>query len=265
MTDSAPEITPPKLPENWANTQLSQEELEELDAILDDLRSRLDETPQWELCEGFLAALVCTRRPIAPDDYFAVLLGTEDDGHSFSSPEQQARFLALWSKRWVQIQIALDTEVETLDDERAFYPELLDIRGQLADQTEAEQAEFWRENEGVAVPDFAQVWAVGFMFAVESWPELWVAPKDPDARQLLDHSLDAIITLTEAEPGDGTAPPTTERIGAFGEAIWAVYHLRALWLAYGAQPQTLRAEPKPGRNEPCSCGSGKKYKKCCGG
>jgi uncharacterized protein YecA (UPF0149 family) len=24
------------------------------------------------------------------------------------------------------------------------------------------------------------------------------------------------------------------------------------------------AEPKIGRNEPCPCGSGKKYKKCCG-
>ncbi len=24
------------------------------------------------------------------------------------------------------------------------------------------------------------------------------------------------------------------------------------------------AAPKPGRNDPCSCGSGKKYKKCCG-
>jgi SEC-C motif-containing protein len=28
---------------------------------------------------------------------------------------------------------------------------------------------------------------------------------------------------------------------------------------------TIRYEtPRPGRNEPCSCGSGKKYKKCCG-
>ncbi|MDZ4759110.1 MAG: DUF1186 domain-containing protein [Bacteroidota bacterium] len=27
----------------------------------------------------------------------------------------------------------------------------------------------------------------------------------------------------------------------------------------------LRAEPKVGRNDPCPCGSGKKYKKCCGG
>jgi uncharacterized protein YecA (UPF0149 family) len=25
-----------------------------------------------------------------------------------------------------------------------------------------------------------------------------------------------------------------------------------------------RAQPKVGRNDPCPCGSGKKYKKCCG-
>jgi hypothetical protein len=30
-------------------------------------------------------------------------------------------------------------------------------------------------------------------------------------------------------------------------------------------PQPVRAEFKPGRNDPCSCGSGKKFKKCCGG
>ena len=31
------------------------------------------------------------------------------------------------------------------------------------------------------------------------------------------------------------------------------------------KPTTLRkAEPKVGRNEPCPCGSGRKYKKCCG-
>ncbi len=29
-------------------------------------------------------------------------------------------------------------------------------------------------------------------------------------------------------------------------------------------PVPVRVEKKPGRNEPCPCGSGKKYKKCCG-
>ncbi len=29
-------------------------------------------------------------------------------------------------------------------------------------------------------------------------------------------------------------------------------------------PKPTEAEKKVGRNDPCSCGSGKKYKKCCG-
>ena len=30
------------------------------------------------------------------------------------------------------------------------------------------------------------------------------------------------------------------------------------------KPKTQRFDKVPERNEPCSCGSGKKYKKCCG-
>ncbi|WP_108651271.1 PBPRA1643 family SWIM/SEC-C metal-binding motif protein [Dongshaea marina] len=30
------------------------------------------------------------------------------------------------------------------------------------------------------------------------------------------------------------------------------------------KPQTQTFEKQPNRNEPCTCGSGKKYKKCCG-
>ncbi|CAM2994227.1 PBPRA1643 family SWIM/SEC-C metal-binding motif protein [Vibrio rarus] len=30
------------------------------------------------------------------------------------------------------------------------------------------------------------------------------------------------------------------------------------------KPKTQRFEKTPQRNDPCSCGSGKKYKKCCG-
>jgi SEC-C motif-containing protein len=31
-----------------------------------------------------------------------------------------------------------------------------------------------------------------------------------------------------------------------------------------APPPAVRSAPKVGRNDPCPCGSGKKYKKCCG-
>jgi uncharacterized protein YecA (UPF0149 family) len=30
------------------------------------------------------------------------------------------------------------------------------------------------------------------------------------------------------------------------------------------KPVPVRVAPKVGRNEPCPCGSGKKFKKCCG-
>jgi SEC-C motif-containing protein len=40
------------------------------------------------------------------------------------------------------------------------------------------------------------------------------------------------------------------------------------WVYTGQLPQTGHTvkyeKPKPGRNDPCPCGSGKKYKKCCG-
>lgn len=35
--------------------------------------------------------------------------------------------------------------------------------------------------------------------------------------------------------------------------------------AQGPKPEAARAAPKPGRNDPCPCGSGKKWKKCHGG
>src|SRR2546430_5794148 len=35
---------------------------EELDDLLDELRTRGEEIPQWEFCDGFLTALICTRR-----------------------------------------------------------------------------------------------------------------------------------------------------------------------------------------------------------
>ncbi len=43
--------------------------------------------------------------------------------------------------------------------------------------------------------------------------------------------------------------------------LWAETPGALVWLKTG---RTVLAEARPGRNEPCHCGSGKKYKKCCG-
>ena len=55
-------------------------------------------------------------------------------------------------------------------------------------------------------------------------------------------------------------------------AVAAVYNTTPIWTLKGTSPldlearskTTLHVENKVGRNDPCPCGSGKKYKKCCG-
>ncbi|NML85585.1 MAG: UPF0149 family protein [Polaromonas sp.] len=273
MTTSNPgpgPVTPMDTP--W----MEVEAFDELDAILDDLRGRYEETPQWEFCEGFMAAVICSRRPIAQDEYLSVLLGTategevaDDESGSFASDAQQGRFLTLWNQRWSEVETALGAEVDSLEDDACYHPEVMDIRGVVADMPPEEQAAF----KGEDLPAFAQVWALGFMFAVESWPDEWMAPRDKDAAKWLDGALQAVVAMTEDDSAapeisplseEGTPSTSIARLNAFGEAIWAVYDLRELWKTMGPKVETIRKEAAPGRNDPCSCGSGKKYKKCCG-
>jgi uncharacterized protein len=131
---------------------LSNDQLEELDALLDELRTRGDEIPQWEFCDGFLTALVCTRRPIAAAEYMPMLLG---DGEAlqvaegqplpklevFKDEAQQARFMELFELRLAEVREQLDADIKSLADDAAFQPEALDTRGAIAILPEAEQAE----------------------------------------------------------------------------------------------------------------------------
>jgi SEC-C motif domain protein len=80
------------------------------------------------------------------------------------------------------------------------------------------------------------------------------------------------VTGTEAggEDDDRGVVAFTARYEMNGEAV--AHHERGLferrdgrWIYAGeAKAAPVRAGPKIGRNDPCPCGSGKKYKKCCG-
>ncbi len=233
------------------------------DAELDALREHDEEIPQWEFCEGFLAALVCARRPIPPEEYWPVLLG---DGFN---PMSHIEFVWRWRRRWAELVAALDAPVETLDDERTYQPEVMDTRGAMLALPQDERG----DTDMAALPAFAHVWALGFMYAVETWPDDWAAPRDADAAQMLDDALGAIVVLTEGDSGkpsvsmfteDGPPSVSEQRLDDFGAAVWAVYDLRQLWRSLGPRTEAVRKAPEPGRNDPCPCGSGKKYKKCHG-
>ena len=279
MTSSTP--LPPDAPDAPAVPSgfLEAEAFDELDAILDDMRSRYDETPQWEFCEGFMAAVICMRRPLAPDDYLSALLAlpfeadeaneADPEAGSFADDAQQTRFMTLWHQRLAEVATALDSEVDSLEDDRCYHPEVMDVRGAVAEMAPDEQVAF----KGEDLPAFAQVWALGFMFAVEYYPDDWTAPRDKDAAKWLDDALEAIVVMTEDDTDppevsplseDGAPSTSIARLNAFGEAIWAVYDLRELWKTLGPRVETVRKEAAPGRNDLCPCGSGRKYKKCHG-
>jgi len=256
-----------------AREALTPDDFDQIDNILDDLRSRADETPQWEFCEGFMAALVCCRRVIEPGEYLSVLLdidgepGGEGEG-SFADEAQAQAFMHLWRRRWNEVLAGLDAQVERLDDDAAYHPEVMDVRGAVAQLSDAERAEVL----GQELPSFGQVWALGFMFAVEAWPQEWAPPRDKQLARALDTALQAIVALTEDDDGEPTicvfgdeGPPSVSaaRFDAFAEAVWAVYDLREIWRNVGPRVETVRRESTPGRNDLCGCGSGKKYKKCC--
>ena len=282
--DSTPSSTNNAAPdaEDDFNPALSNDALDELDAMLDDIRSRNEETPQWEFCDGFLTALMCTRRPIDVAEWLPMLLG---DGleildapigeplpyqaEIFKDEAQQTRFLELCQLRLDEIAFQLDTETDALDSDDAFQPECMDMRGAILMLPEAERAEM----DGQDIPSFGQVWALGFMFAVENWPEDWAVPRDKDAAKWIDDSLEKLVALTEDDTGkptvnlyedEGPASTSKDRVENMGEAIWACYDLRQIWKSFGPRVETVRKEAEPGRNDACACGSGKKYKKCHG-
>ena len=271
-------------PNPSSTPSVTADQFDNIDAILDDLRTRYVETPQWEFCEGFMAALICCRRPIPQSEYLDVLLaigddtlpavvaaeGTVDDaGGSFADAAQREQFLHIWNQRWAEIQTALDTPTESLEGEAAYHPEVMDVRGAVAALSETERAEMADD----PLPSFGQVWALGFMFVVEAWPDEWVPPSDKKAAKWHDVAMQAIVALTEDDEGepelspfDDDGPPSmsADRLNAFADAVWSVYDLREIWRGIGPRVETVRRADVPGRNDPCYCGSGKKYKKCHG-
>ena len=272
------ENTPHEAPE--VETALSNDMLEELDNMLEDMRERAEEIPQWEFCDGFLTALICTRRPITVAEWLPMLLGDGEtlevaEGQplpkleAFKDEAQQARFLELVELRMNEVRTQLDTEIKSLEDQAAFQPEVMDTRGALLVLPEEERAEL----EDEEIPSLGQVWALGFMFVVENWAEEWAAPRDKEAAQWLDAAMEFVVNLTEDDDGEptmnlydeeGPASTSQERLDAFGETVWAVYDLRQLWRSMGARVESVVKTEQPGRNDVCTCGSGKKFKKCCG-
>lgn len=113
-------------------------------------------------------------------------------------------------------------------------------------------------------------WANGFLVGVGTTPgDVWKAiERSSQASQAL-----MLIALASDSEGGPEIPATEEQREEVRETLRGMLPilLEALWMeveelrrAPAAAPAPVRKGPKTGRNAPCPCGSGRKYKVCCG-
>jgi preprotein translocase subunit SecA len=94
------------------------------------------------------------------------------------------------------------------------------------------------------------------------------APRQPDARALRYSAPDDSATGAAAMRATAASMAAEERVGALDAAFDTAVDGEISAAAGGPDPtitqQPVKVDKVPGRNEPCFCGSGKKYKLCHG-
>jgi uncharacterized protein len=107
-------------------------------------------------------------------------------------------------------------------------------------------------------------WCTGYMKGVALYPVSAVTIPD------MNEMLSPIRQFADPDGWDSLKGKDHREIRALQERIApAARAIHAYWLARRTPPDTggstyVRPDPKVGRNDPCPCGSGKKFKKCCG-
>ena len=234
--------------------------------------SGFDDRLSYEYVDGFLAALASGPQPPEPAVWLAALTGDTFD-RVFADPQDHAQALAALMARLRLLQRALDPEA--LFDA----PEVLRLEPYVMEWTD-EDRQLLRDS-GVPEEELAEIeiglaWAEGFLAAVQGLPPLWPEPPDEESAKLVEQALAQVRALTLAPAGEAmqahlaayypdrseTEPVTRDDLLA--EACMSVQDLRMFCVDFAPVPTTRRVEPTPGRNDPCPCGSGKKFKKCHG-
>jgi uncharacterized protein len=239
----------------------------DLDVMADILAAEWtpEQTMDLEEIDGLLAGMLCGPRLMMPSAILPAIFGDKDP--VWPDMETAQRFIGLLMRRWNEIAGALAAPVERLDDPRAYVPLLIEW-----DEAAKSAQEALASGEIDRLPQYGELWAHGFMQAVRMTQDDWgdLPPDDDEGAQLVEEALADIAALVpdedEEEPGPETS--TDERDQMVADAILSVYDLHDYWkqIAFDRTrvKEPIRRAPKIGRNDPCPCGSGRKYKLCCG-
>lgn len=217
-----------------SNAPLSDADIDALADLVDLIDERTDVPVSLEGLDGFLLALACSPRVIPPEEFFPVLF-ERDDGIAalFDDPTDAERFLALVERRRKEIARALAAPIENLADPRALSPLIMDWQGLLADLPPAEA----RRLKEAGIPPYAQLWAGGFLLAVEHWEDDWTLPAESKDEAFVDEVLDPFYVLAAPLDELSAEELTVRREDHLALALWGAYELREFWLDRGQGPR----------------------------
>ena len=261
---------------------------EDLDALiaLCDTLAGFSQAVDVEWVDGYLTGLAAAGRSLEPEDWLEAMF-EGDFIRAFADPPAHAQAVAVLQARLDVLRRQLDAEcllewpdrlrlnpwIHEIDDE---------MRAKMLAESPAAPKVDGEGQEGEDRDDMADmlhegvIWASGFLDSLEDHPDWWPDPPSEEEAGSLEDRFEALLQLqrtpgSEAyreglELGYGPLDPDhpVERDQLITDAMFAVQELRLWQIDHAPKPATVRVAKLPGRNEPCWCGSGKKFKKCHG-
>jgi uncharacterized protein len=216
---------------------LTDEEFQELEEFLMSDATG-EEAMDISMLDGFLTALAIGPNNLPPSLWLPMVWGGEMTWQSKQQAERMISYV---------LRHANDILFYLRDDPDAFEPLI-----------------FVREHEGKTIPIIDE-WCMGFVRGMALDEEAWQPLIESDEGSEL---LEAIL-LYGTESGWKSLennPELADRHDEFAAGLGkSVVAIQKWWLPVRLAKSTVRRdEPKVGRNDLCPCGSGRKFKKCCG-
>ena len=229
----------------------------------------------FEWVDGFLTALAASWQLPPLEQWLPALCGDAFD-RAFADPPAAAAALQALKARLAVLRDQLDPEA-LLD-----HPETLFLNPLLAEPQDADDmppGAWWAEGFLAAVGAFPALWPAPDPAADADWAryhaELWQAiqalrlPATATSRADAGVAIDAPVgagcdpATAAAQPGEPSGEDPGREL-AMAAALAAVQDFRIFWVDSAPGVSTRRVQQQPGRNDPCPCGSGRKFKKCHG-
>jgi len=192
--------------------------------------------------DGYLTGIVVSPDLLLPSDWLDRVWG--ENGPTFDSLDQMQTVIAAVMDHHNDIVAALDSGFKQIEAKQP-----ADYRPLFLTASDKPEHEIVR------------TWARGFGKAMALTPEHWSSLAEDERLQPL---LTPFIGFLDVEDQDFEPADDIDRL--LDEAAAAIPRATII-LRKIAQFRTERAgrrRSKVGRNDPCPCGSGLKYKRCCG-